>query len=107
MAFDLTISDPLKFIADLKDHTKIFQWITLLFQVAVSLMGTFMLACGGALVAKASVPWAIGHGMVWDAIVLAVFTRRSPLLKGMMFVFPSDEARQEIESGIQVIERPK
>jgi hypothetical protein len=53
--------------------------------------------------------WAlsIGSGMVVSSVSLAVFFRMSPLTKGMMAVLPAEEAAKELNTNIQIIEKPK
>lgn len=94
-----------------KIQQKVYQkWITLLFQVAVSMAGTFLFVAGSIMVgsvakmpASDALVLGIGSGMVASACVLVYYVRRDPNLKGMMFVFPEAEATQEINSDMQVI----
>jgi hypothetical protein len=92
---------------------KIYQaWVRLVFQIAMSMLGSFLFIAGSTMVAavassspSVAVVLGIGTGMMFSALVLVYFLRRSPLTKGMMFVFPSAEAAKELETGFQTIER--
>lgn len=48
---------------------------------------------------------AIGTAMIWVAIVMGVFFRRSPLTKGMLLVGPQAEANQEVKSDVQIVQK--
>lgn len=101
--------DPLNALASLivgwHKVSKLNDWIRLVFQILVSMTGSFCFVTGGSLVSVQSWPISIGSGLISAGVVLAVFIRRSALLKGMLFVFPADEAKTEIETNIQVIQR--
>lgn len=86
---------------------KVQQWISLLFQMAFSAVSTFLFVCGTSLATSRNWPISLGSGMISSALVLVIFFRRSPLTKGMMAVLPQDEAKTEINTDIQVIERTK
>jgi hypothetical protein len=93
-------------LVDIKPVTLIIQqWASLLFQMAFSGSVTFLLVCGGQLVAGLPLKMAIGSAMVACAVVLAVLFRRSPLTKGMMVVLPSEEAAKEIAASLQTISK--
>lgn len=102
MAFDLTISDPLGFIATLKKNTKLFQWVSLLFQMGLSALVSFCFTCGSALMAHATTPVAIGGGMVSVAVVLCTFFGASELTRGMMLVRPEKEAEAQLNADIAI-----
>lgn len=92
---------------------KVYQeWTRLIFQIAVSMLGSFLFIAGfvmcSTLAASApavAVVLGVGTGMMSAAMVLVYYCRRSPLLKGMMFVFPQQEANQEINTDFQTIIR--
>jgi hypothetical protein len=86
---------------------KVQRWISLLFQMLFSAISTFLFICGTSLVASKSWTISIGSGMISAALVLVIFFRRSPLTKDMMAVLPADEAKVEINTDIQVIEKGK
>jgi ABC-type multidrug transport system fused ATPase/permease subunit len=102
MAFDLTISDPLGFIASLKKTTKLFQWVSLLFQMALSAFVSFCSTAGGVLMANKSWPLAIGSGLTSVAVVLSIFFVTSDLTRGMMLVRPEKEAEAELSANVAV-----
>lgn len=104
--------DVLGFIAKLRHETKLFEWVALLFQLGASMLGSFLILGGITLTSAAfkygpamAWPLGIGSGMVSAAITLAVFLRRSPLVKGMMFVFPAEESAAELKTDIQVLSK--
>jgi hypothetical protein len=102
MAFNLEISDPLGFIAILKRDTKLFQWLSLVFQMVLSSTVSFCFACGTSLELSRSWPISIGAGMLSVAAVLAIFFTTSPLTKGMMLVRPTAAATAELETDIAI-----
>jgi len=77
----------------------------LLFSAVVS----FLIICGGALVAGGEAGFSIGAGMVAAALSLTVLFRRenSKLTKGMLVVLPAAEAAKEIASDFETIQKPK
>lgn len=85
-----------------KIQQKVYQtWMRLLFQLAVSMAGSFLFIAGTTMVASITkmpasdaLVLGLGSGMVAAACVLVYFIRRDPNLKGMMFVFPQAEARR-------------
>ena len=86
------------------------QWMRLIFQIAVSMAGSFLFIAGTVMAgAVASFPPSValvlglGSGMMSAALVLVYYLRRSPLTRGMMFVFPAQEALQELQTDFQVI----
>jgi uncharacterized transporter YbjL len=92
---------------------KVYQaWTRLLFQIAMSMLGSFLFIAGGTMVAAAAkfapsvaLVLGLGSGMMFAAMVLVYFLRRSPLTKDMMFVFPAEEAAREIETNFQTIQK--
>ena len=87
---------------------KIIQdWARFLFQMAFSALVSFLFTCGTVLVSTKSVITAIGSAMVVAAIVLTVFFRTSKLTAGMQAVLPSEEAVQELATGLQTITKPE
>jgi hypothetical protein len=88
-------------------------WMKLLFQIGASMLGSFLFACAAGIAAALAMKCGaaialvagIGHGFLWAALVLVYFIRRSPLTKGMMFVFPAEEAIKEIEANFQTIQK--
>lgn len=84
---------------------KLQSWITLIFQMTLSAITTFLFLCGTSLIASKSFEIGIGSGMVGAAIVITVFFRRSNLTKGMLMVLPTDEAKDELETNLQSIQR--
>lgn len=99
--------DPLNALASLiigwHRVSKMQEWIRLIFQIMVSMIGSFCFVTGTALTASHNWPISVGSGLISAAVVLGVYVRRSALLKGMMFVFPAEEAGTEINTDIQVI----
>jgi len=87
---------------------KIIQaWTRFLFQMAFSAVVSFLFTCGTVMVSTKSVIVGVGSGMVMTAIVLTVFFRTSKLTAGMQAVLPSEEAAQELLTGIQTITKPE
>ena len=84
---------------------KVQQWVVLLFQMFFSAFSTFLFVCGSSLVSTKSWSLSIGAGMISSSLVLVVLFRRSPLTKGMMAVLPIDEAKVEIATDVQIIEK--
>lgn len=105
MAFDLTVSDPLGFIADIKRNTQLFKWISLIFQMALSSVVSFCGVTGLALVNHSSPTIAIGYGLASVATVLSVFFGSSPLTRGMMLVKPEKLAEEQIKTNIAITTR--
>lgn len=94
--------DLLGFIADIKRDTKMFQWVSLIFQMSLSSVVTFLFTCGSAMVANASVPHAIGSGMVAVAVVLCIFFGSSELTRGMMLVRPEKEVEAQLQTDVAI-----
>lgn len=69
------------------------------------MIGSFLFVTGTALTAQRAWPLSVGLGMITAAVTLVYYLRRSSLTKGMMFVFPVGEAKVEIETDVQVIQR--
>ena len=101
----LDFVDVLGFIADLKQQTQVFKWISLCFQISYSAILSFCAGCGGALVLGRGWPYSIGMGLSWVAIVMFVFFVKSPLTRGMLMVAPEDLARKELESEISTTQK--
>lgn len=97
--------DPFSWIDQLRKTTKLFEWITLIFQMGFSATVTFLSVTGTALMSHASTGVAIGSGMSSTAVVLAVFFGRSSLTRGMLLVRPMSEAKAELESDLAITER--
>jgi hypothetical protein len=97
--------DPFEFLATLKRDTRIFQWVSLIFQMALSSFVSFCGITGSALVAGAKPSVAIGGGLVSVALVLVTFFGSSSLTRGMMLVRPEVLAEQEIKTGMAVSTR--
>ena len=95
-----------KFLLGRLEQKIIQQWARFLFQMAFSAGVTFLFTCGSVMVSTKSVLVGVGSGMVMTAIVLTVFFRSSKLTAGMQAVLPSEEAAQELATGIQVITKP-
>jgi hypothetical protein len=74
---------------------------TMLFSGGVSFLGT----CGGALAAHRPMFEAVGTGMISAAVMMTVLFRKSDLTRGMIVALPESEARAEINTDIQVIEK--
>ena len=94
--------DLLGFVADIKRDTKLFQWLSLIFQMTLSSVVTFLFTCGSALVAHVSTPVAIGSGMVAVAVTLCIFFGSSELTRGMMLVRPEKEVEEQLKSDIAI-----
>jgi len=86
---------------------KVQTWMTFLFQLGFSAISSFLFVCGTSLVSTKSWAVSIGSGMVVSSVTLVVFFRKSSLTKGMMAVLPSEEATKELNTDIQIIEKPK
>lgn len=86
--------------------TKVLQqWLTLLFQMFCSGVITFMFTAGTTMITSKSLVLSIGTGLISTAVILTVYLRTSPLTKGMMFVLPAQEAKEEINTNVQVIQK--
>ena len=96
MAFDFNV-DLFSWIDQWRKTTKLFAWISLIFQMSFSAFVTFCGVCGGIL--AAGKPWsvAIGFGLCGVATTLATFFASSDLTRGMMFVRPTQLAQDEIQ----------
>lgn len=84
-------------------------WLRFLFELIFSAAVSFLFVCGTLLAATDAVTLAIGSGMVTAAIVMVALFRResSRLTKGMIVVLPSAEAAKELETDLQVIQKPE
>jgi uncharacterized membrane protein YjjP (DUF1212 family) len=80
-------------------------WMRMLFQMGFSGMVTFLFVCGGTLVKTGSWTASIGGGMVFSAVIMVAFFRRSPQTAGMIALLPQEEAIKEINLDIQTIQR--
>lgn len=94
------------FFLGLIEHKTLQGWLRLLFELTLSGLLTFMLACGGVLVTPPH-SWAvaIGTGLITAAVIMTVVFRRSPLTKNMMLILPAWEAAKEIETNMEVIQK--
>ncbi len=97
--------DPLNIVATLRRDTKLFQWISLLFQMAFSAVVTFCGTVGSALIAHTSTAIAIGYGLLSVASVLAIFFGASDLTRGMMFVRPEKLAEAQLKQDVAITRR--
>jgi hypothetical protein len=70
------------------------QWLKFLFEMAFSAVVSFLVMCGGPLVAGARAGIAIGNGMIWAGMAMVYLFRRerSKLTAGMIVALPGDEA---------------
>lgn len=94
-----------KAIVDLIALHRIDRWARLVFTMTFSATVSFLVTCGGSLVAHRA-PWeAIGTGMCSAAVMMTVLFRRSDLTKGMTVALPSSEADAEIKTNTQVIQK--
>lgn len=95
-----------KTILGIWEGKKIQQWAILLFEIALSGILGFLLACGGCLVSGTRVSLAIGSGMISAAVGMLLVFQRSPLTKGMLLVIPKlDEAAQQLAHTGQTVQR--
>ncbi len=83
------------------------QWLRFLFEMAFSMIVSFLFVCGTVLVTKAPRGIAIGSGMIMSALSATYLFRReqSKLTRGMLIVLPSDEATKEIATGFELIQK--
>ncbi len=84
---------------------KLDKWARLVFTMSFSGIGSFLTACGSALIVHRPSPEAIGEGMVTAAVMMVVVFRRSDLTKGMLIALPEAEAVAEINADQQVIQK--
>jgi len=98
MAFDFNV-DLFSWIDQWRKTTKLFGWISLIFQMAFSSFVTFCGVCGGILAAGKPTAVAVGFGLCGVATTLATFFASSELTRGMMFVRPVELASKEIAVG--------
>ena len=90
---------------------KVYQaWMRLVFQIAVSMAGSFLFMAGTVMIGavakcppSAALVLGLGSGMISAAVILVYYLRCSPLTRGMIFVFPAQEALQELQTDFQVI----
>jgi hypothetical protein len=101
----LVTVDPFSWIDQWRKTTQLFAWLSLLFQMGLSALCTFLFVTGTALVANTDVWVSIGAGMISTSVVLGTFFGISPLTRGMFFVRPAAEAKAEIESDIAITQR--
>lgn len=80
-------------------------WIKLLFTMFFSAGVSFLFICGSMLVSTRDWAVSIGTGMIVSSITVTVLFRTSPLTKKMMVVLPADEAKQEIQTDVQIINK--
>lgn len=82
-------------------------WAKLLFTMAFSAVASFFFVCGTVLVSTRDWAISIGTAMITVSIVVTALFRHSPLSKGLMVVLPEAEAKAEIDSNLQVIQKEK
>ena len=94
-----------KAVTDLIFLHRLDRWARLVFTMGFSGSVSFLVTCGGSLVAHRA-PWeAVGTGMCSAAVMMTVLFRRSELTKGMTVALPSSEADAEIKTNTQVIQK--
>ena len=83
------------------------QWLKFLFEMAFSAVVSFLVMCGGPLVAGARAGIAIGNGMIWAGMAMVYLFRRerSKLTAGMIVALPGDEAAKELAANFQTIQK--
>jgi preprotein translocase subunit Sec63 len=84
---------------------RIDKWCRLVFTMAFSGIVSFLGTCGGAMTLHRTAPESIGAGMVSAAVMMTVLFRRSDLTKGMVVALPEEEARVEMQTDVQVVEK--
>lgn len=84
---------------------KLDKWARLVFTMGFSGVVSFLTACGGSLIAHRPSAEAVGTGFVASAVYMTVLFRRSDLTRGMIVALPAEEAKAELESNQQVIQK--
>ena len=114
--------DMTSWISAWRRDTKLFEWVTLLTEIAFSGVTSFCYVCGATLAGAAGAvgivgasgystsiprdllwPVAIGAGMLRAAVIMSSLWRNSPLTKGTTVALPGEEAATEIKTPTQVI----
>ena len=99
------VSGLAKFALGLIEHKTLQAWARLIFGMVFSGIVSFLIACGGALVAGRSAAVSVGTGMLMSGVLMTVLFRTSPLTKGIKVALPEQEAELEIKTDAQTIER--
>jgi hypothetical protein len=115
------LNDLLSFVLGRLKQTAIAQWAKLLFQIVVSMVGSyelsFGLAIGGMAASNAKgathfepammIVLAKGAASVMSSLVLVYLIRseQSKLLRGMTFIFPSAEATLELATDFEKLQK--
>jgi len=83
------------------------QWLKFLFAIAFSGTLSFLFVCGSSLIASESPSISIGRGMVAASVVMTICYRsyKMKLLNAIPVVLPADEAKVELNTDVQVIEK--
>ena len=83
------------------------QWFRFLFALGFSGTLSFLFVCGVSLTTGTSPAISIGSGMVASAVSMTICYRtyKSKLLAGLPIVLPADEAKVELGTNVQVIEK--
>ena len=83
-------------------------WLKLLFELGFSMVIAFLFVCGAALAQGTRGPIAIGLGMVTAAVCMVNLFRRerNRLMKGMILVLPATESQAELNTDLQLLEKP-
>jgi hypothetical protein len=83
------------------------QWLKFLWALGFSGTLSFLFVCGSSLIASESPSISIGRGMVAASVVMTICYRmyKSKLLSGLPIVLPAAEAKVELGTDIQVIEK--
>jgi hypothetical protein len=82
-------------------------WARLLFEMFFSAVVSFLFVAGTLLATTRDWAIAIGTGMVTASVFATILFRRDPLTKGMVVAIPGEEAKAEINSNVQIIDKEK
>jgi hypothetical protein len=88
-------------------QSAVTQFLRFLFALGFSGTLSFLFVCGVSLTAGESPAISIGRGMVASAVCMTICYRtyKSKLLAGLPIVLPAEEAKIELQTNTQTIER--
>jgi hypothetical protein len=83
------------------------QWLRFLFALGFSGTLSFLFISGASLTSGESASISIGRGMVASAVCMTICYRtyKSKLLAGLDIVLPAQEAKVELNTDVQVINK--
>jgi len=85
--------------------SRLARYCTLVLEMGIAAAIASAVACGSALMAQASVSWAIGAGLVAMGVALLATFQASPNSKGLVISLQQLASKTEIETGTTTIAR--